>query len=575
MKNYQKVIAVLMCCVLAVGLIPVMAAPATQATSGKLVAITFDDGPGAYTEQLLDGLAARGAKATFFLVGNRISSRLSTVQRMVREGHQIGNHSYSHPDLTTLSSASVSTELTRTRQLLVQAGGSQTYALRPPYGSHNATVRSNAGGPVILWSVDTLDWQSRNANAVYNKIINETRDGSIVLLHDIYSTSVQGALRGIDTLKQQGYEFVTVNELLRRRGITPQNGQVYTCAYNKGINLPAADAAKAPTYTTKNVFGGKQITLSCATQGATIYYTTDGSAPDESSTRYRGAFVLGQTARLRAVAYTAAGRGAELDVTLTLSKSPAPTASYANGMITLTAAKGTVLYYTTDTTVPTDKSACYKSPVKVNKRLNVLVTASGMADRIVNYTVTKYGDLLTDVPAGAWYYEAVGEAMHRGIMKGTGKQLFDPEGQVTRAMFVTALYRMSPDADNTFAAPTFTDVPKNTWYTDAVAWAQAKGIVKGMTKTQYQPDGDITREQMCAILHRYMKVYGHTLPRTKRPAFKDAADIAGWAKKDVSAMYEMGLINGMGGGVFAPAAGATRAQCAKLLVDLTLKIETV
>lgn len=570
----KKTVSFLLCLLMVMTLLPAFATQKAEAASTKLVAITFDDGPGAYTERLLDGLKARGAKATFFVVGSMASGRMDTVKRMVKEGHQIGNHTYSHANLNTLSGAGVRTELTRARNLLVQAGGEQTYLLRPPYGNHNSTVRANADAPLILWSVDTLDWQSRNANTVYHKIINETKDGSIVLLHDIYSTSVEAALRAIDTLQASGYECVTVSELFRRRAVPLEKGQVYSCAYNKGITLPGVEPPVAPTYKTSNVFGGKQVTLSCATKNTTIYYTLDGSKPTDKSKKYAGTFRLTATTRLRAVAYNEGGRGKELDKTVTLEKSPAPGITLKNSTATLTPAAGTLLYYTTDKSQPTDQSKKYTAPVKVSKRLNVRVSSSGKADRIICYTFTKYGAILTDVPADAWYYDAVGEAMERGIMKGVGNMEFAPAGTVTRAMFVTALHRLSPDYKTKYPTATFQDVPAGTWYSKAVAWAQSKGIVKGMTDTEYQPDSEITREQMCAILNRYLKVYGYQLSTVQRPAFTDAADIAAWAKKDVTALYHMNLINGMGDDTFCPKAHATRAQCAKLLVDLDIKLKS-
>ena len=568
----KKIVSLLLCFLIVLGVIPVISLPTAKAAGTKLVAITFDDGPGAYTNTLLDGLKSRGAKATFFLVGNRIGGNTATIKRMLSEGHQIGNHSYSHPDLNSLSAAGVNTELTRTRNLLVGIGGERTYALRPPYGNHNSNVRSYANGPVILWSVDTLDWKSRNANSVYNKIMNETTDGSIVLLHDIYSTSVEGALRAIDSLQEKGYECVTINELFRRRAVTLENGKVYTAAYNKGITLPAADAPKAPTYKTGDVFGGKTVTLSCATKDAQIYYTLDGSKPTDKSIRYSKAFTIESTKRLRAVAYKDGYGGAELDKTITLTKSSAPTITYADGVATLRAVSGTLLYYTTDKTLPTNKSTKYTGPVTVGKRLNVRVSSVGKEDRMISYTFTKYGDILTDVPANAWYYGAVGEAMHRGIMNGVGDMEFAPEGEVTRAMFVTALHRMSPDFETKYPAADFTDVKKGKWYSSAVAWAQSEGIVKGMSQTQYCPDEKITREQMCVMLGRYLKRYEYQLPQTERTAFADGQEIASWAKKDVTALYEMGLINGMGDDKFCPKNHATRAQCAKLLIDLDTKV---
>ncbi len=562
----KKCISLILCFALMLGLLPVWQGTTASAATPKLVAITFDDGPGAYTSRLLDGLRARGAKATFFLVGNRLSSYPETVRRMVREGHQVGNHTWSHPNLNTLSYDAVSTELTRTRNQLAQLAGSRTFALRPPYGNHNANVRALAGGPIILWSVDTLDWQSRNANTVYNKIVNQTTDGSIVLLHDIYSTSVDAALRAIDTLQARGYECVTVEELFRRRAVALENGQVYASAYNKGITLPAVEPPVAPTYQTVNVFGGKKVTLQCATADTTLYYTLDGSKPTDKSRKYVGTFTLTASAKLRAVAYNEGGRGAELSVNLTLATSAAPTITLTGNTVRLQPAAGTLIYYTTDKSTPTTQSKKYTAPVTVDKRLNVRVSSSGKADRLISYTFTAYGDILTDTPAEAWYFKAVGEALHRGIMVGVGDTEFAPDSVMTRAMFVTALYRLSGEQGQ--AVTTFTDVPKKAWYAKAVAWAQSKGIVAGMSEQSFAPNGQITREQMCAILNRYLDVYSLQLKSIRETTFADDGEISRWAKADVYALYEVGLVNGMGHNTFAPKDQATRAQCAQLLVTL-------
>ena len=563
----KRKVAALLLAVLLIGMITIVPRGQASAATSKLVAITFDDGPGAYTERLLDGLKARGAKATFFMVGNLIGNRMDTVKRMVREGHQIGNHTYSHPNLNTLSSASVRSELNRTRNLLAQAGGNQTYALRPPYGNHNATVRTAAGGPIILWSVDTLDWKTRNADAVYNSIIRNTRDGSIVLLHDIYSTSVSGALRAIDTLKAKGYEFVTVNELFRRRAVKLENGKVYSCAYNKGITLPAVQPPVAPTCAVEAVYGGQKISLKCATADSKIYYTLDGSTPSEKSAKYTAPLILQKNVKLRAIAYNAGGKSGVLQKNITLYKCPAPTISLKQGKAHLTPAAGTILYYTVNGSAPTAGSAKYTAPVAVNNRLNVLVRAPGKLDRQIQYSFTKYGAILTDTPADAWYFSAVGEAMHSGLLVGMGDMSFAPETPMTRAMFVTALYRMTPNADGSGKC-TFTDVPAKSWYAVAVRWAQRSGIVSGMTPETFAPDREITREQMCAILNRYLDVYSLQLKSIRETTFADDAEISRWAKADVYALYEVGLINGMGHNTFAPKDKATRAQCARLLVTL-------
>ncbi len=561
----KKIVSFLLVLVLTVSL-PLCLAPQTQAAT-KLVAITFDDGPSGYTPRLLDGLKERGAKATFFVVGNRIGSYPNVMRRLVNEGHQIGNHTTNHPQLTTLSAASIASELSYCESKLEAYGGDQMYSMRPPYGSYNATVRQQSYGPLILWSVDTLDWQSRNADAVYNQIISKTTDGSIVLLHDLYPTSVTGALRAIDTLQARGYECVTVNELFRRRGITMQKGAVYTSAYNKGITLPAAEAPKAPSITVGDVWGGKKVTLKTKTEGAKIFYTIDGSEPSEKSIPYSAAFTVTQNITIRAVAYKEV-LSQESKKSITLSSAAAPKAAYADGKLTLTAPEGAKLYYTTDGSKPGSKSDAYSEPISMKKVCDVLVRVKGKADRFVTFTVTKYGDLFTDVSHKAWYYKAVGEAVAQGIMVGTAKQTFAPEQKVSRAMFVTALYRLSGEKAKDFTGEKFKDVGAKSWYADAVRWGSATGVVKGMSKDEFAPDESITREQMCAFISRYLGYKEIAPAQTERTPFTDKQDISSWAKKDVLALYEMGLINGMGNGKFCPKGHTTRAESAKVLVDI-------
>lgn len=545
--------------------VPFCFAAPTKAATTKLVAITFDDGPGAYTAELLDGLKARGAHATFFCVGTQAKARLSIVKREVSEGHQIGNHTTNHPQLTKLSAAGIRDELNNCRKYLVQAGGEQTYYVRPPYGSYNSTVKSVANAPLILWSVDTLDWKYRNADTVYNNIMRETKDGSIVLLHDLYKTSVQGALRAITDLKKQGYEFVTVKELLRRRGIQAQNGYNYSSAYNYGITLPAEEAPgppATPTITAVDVWGGKSVSVACATKGAAIYYTTDGSVPTASSNKYGGAITVTATTRIRTKS-KAELWGGEKEATIWVLPAPMPGASYQDGKLTLT---GETMYYTTDGTTPTAKSKAYTAPIATTGTVRVLVRKKGASDRLMTYTPTKYGKLLTDVRDTDWYYDAVGESIHRGLLAGMGETEFGPETTVTRGMFVTALSRLA-GADTTQTQTDFTDVKKSKWYAGAVAWAAQNGITKGMSETKFEPERGITREQMCVMLCRYADFAGVTMPDAGTAEFADEAEISKWARTDVMRLYHAGLISGMGKHKFAPRDNATRAQCAKLFVS--------
>ncbi len=198
----------------------------------KAVAITFDDGPGEYTERLINGLNERGARATFFMCGSCVEEYPEVLPMMIEGGHQIGNHTYSHVDITGLSSQERNDQIQRTDNAISNACGQVSTAFRPPYGSHNAeTDQGITDKTITLWSLDTLDWKSRNAEAVKKVVLDGVWDGGIILFHDIYDTSVDGALMVVDELQSQGYVFVTVDELLTRYGYPIEQGHAYTSQF--------------------------------------------------------------------------------------------------------------------------------------------------------------------------------------------------------------------------------------------------------------------------------------------------------------------------------------------------------
>ena len=194
----------------------------------KLVALTFDDGPRpGTTDRLLDGLAQRGVKATFFLVGTQISYAPELVQRMVREGHQIGVHTLDHTAVAGLSREEFIRQVEGARRWLCQLVGERELWLRPPYGIVDEHAAQWADSPIVLWSVDPEDWRDTDTKRITQHLLDNTGDGDIILLHDIYPSSVDSALAAVDGLQERGFCFVTVEQLLERRGIVPQNGQIY------------------------------------------------------------------------------------------------------------------------------------------------------------------------------------------------------------------------------------------------------------------------------------------------------------------------------------------------------------
>ena len=197
---------------------PAPAVPAPAPTTGnKVIALTFDDGPGPYTAHLLDILDQYGAKATFFLIGSKVSSQANVVRSIHARGHQLGNHSWSHPELPKLPVDQIAGEIDRTNDAIKQATGVTPAILRPPYGAVNGVVLEQLrlrGMSSILWSVDTRDWADRNSEIVCSRAVAGARPGAIILMHDIHQTSVGAVPCILSALKQQGYSFVTVQGLL-------------------------------------------------------------------------------------------------------------------------------------------------------------------------------------------------------------------------------------------------------------------------------------------------------------------------------------------------------------------------
>lgn len=205
---------------------PLTASGEAEIPAVRYAALTFDDGPHpGTTDRLLDGLAQRGIHATFFLIGSQVQTEPELVRRMAMEGHQVGNHTWSHVYLDRAANALE--EIGRTDALLRQLLGEGTYWLRPPYGQITEGLEAQVTVPMVKWSVDPRDWESRDKDKVVAAILEAVQENSIILLHDIYPTSVDAALEAADILTAQGYRFVTVEELLAVNGVTPQPGVLY------------------------------------------------------------------------------------------------------------------------------------------------------------------------------------------------------------------------------------------------------------------------------------------------------------------------------------------------------------
>jgi len=186
------------------------------------VALTFDDGPSFYTEGLLDTLDEHGVKATFFVLGTQVRIQSETLLRMFQEGHQIGNHTWDHPNLTQIGDDQIREQLKLTDDLITQIIGVPTPFLRPPYGAYNDRVLAASALPIIFWSVDPLDWKDRDAEVVASRII-DAPIGAIILAHDIHKSTVAAVPAIIAALKARGIHFVTVSELYAPMTLLPEN----------------------------------------------------------------------------------------------------------------------------------------------------------------------------------------------------------------------------------------------------------------------------------------------------------------------------------------------------------------
>lgn len=199
-------------------------------TRAKCIALTFDDGPGAGTNVILDTLEQYHVPATFMVVGTQIASHTAELKREAANGHDIASHTWDHADLTALSVAGIQNEVNRTQAAVMNVLGKQPFMLRPPYGAYNQTVLQTVNMPLILWSIDPDDWRDRNADIIYQRVMSHAKPGAIVISHDLYPTTAAAYARIIPDLISQGYTLVTVSNLM---GINPASltPRIYTGVY--------------------------------------------------------------------------------------------------------------------------------------------------------------------------------------------------------------------------------------------------------------------------------------------------------------------------------------------------------
>ena len=197
--------------------------------SKPMVALTFDDGPQpSVGNRIMDCLAQYGGKATFFMVGERVGSYKTEVQRMVAEGHEVANHTMNHKYLQKLGAAQIQAQVNNGNDAIQAACGVRPTLLRLPGGNHNATVLANAGMPMIQWNVDTLDWKTRNADKTVAAVLNHVKDGDIILMHELYGATGDAVARIVPELHKRGFQMVTVSQMAAAKGRSLEAGKLYS-----------------------------------------------------------------------------------------------------------------------------------------------------------------------------------------------------------------------------------------------------------------------------------------------------------------------------------------------------------
>lgn len=243
------------------------------------IAFTFDDGPGEYTDELLDCLEENNAHATFFMLGQNVGSWESTVQRMADIGCEIGSHSWDHLNLYDLSMDSVAKQFSDTDAALEKACGQKASVARAPYGNWSDDIISTVGKPFFTWSLDSMDWSYLDVNKDYDAVMNgDLTDGSIILMHDIHEPSVQAAIKMIPELVQKGYKLMTVSELAAAKGVTLQ-GANYSDFWDSSLQKGIVAGYSGNTTDTS----GDESTDGTDTSNDGSTDTSDGSSDDGSA----------------------------------------------------------------------------------------------------------------------------------------------------------------------------------------------------------------------------------------------------------------------------------------------------
>jgi len=504
----SKLLAALLICAVALCSMPVRAFADQPAK--KLVALTFDDGPCKDTERLLDGLKARGVKATFFILGSNARKFPAIVKRIYEEGHEVASHTYDHKNLKSLGSDAIKNQVDNTRYAINDAiGAYNDLIVRPPYGSVDQRVLDALGTPAIYWSVDSNDWRWVNDSAkTVREIMNHAFDGSIILVHDIHSWSVTAALQAVDQLLAKGYEFVTVSELFRRRGETLEAGKLYRSKPYNGWDRPAVSAPKITISRS-----GEQFFLNIDSDpGTMVYYTTDGvSYPNSAAVRYTEPVPIGYSLNITAVAgYNMNG-----------CRSPKSSLKFCFS----------------------DSGFVYTD-----------VFPENWFYPYVEYAVAK--GIIDDndgviLPNKYMTREMVIDMLYRAA----GKPAAEDE---------------VPEAVTAEEKTDFTDVSSDSQYYGAISWAKCCGIATGYPDGSFKPGDFVTRQQLAAFLQRYSENWLGNSDEQEGSieGFADAKDISAYAKEAMAWAIGKGLMNGVNGNRLAPGNVSTKAQLAAMIMRL-------
>ena len=407
--------------------------------------------------------------------------------------------------------------------------------------------------------MDTYDWKSQNADSVYNEFIKQARDGSIALLHDTHSTSVTAALRAIDTLKAQGYEFVTLSEMFMRRGVALQNGKMYYSCYPGSYGTDPA--VKKPVITVEDTAEGKLVSISGDSRGS-VYYTLNGQLPTpNNSTKYTAPFIVTGDTDVKAVTVIK-WNGIRTDTVEKLVKynpAPVPEMSVSDGILTISSSvPGAEIYYTADGSVPTKESTRYEGAIELagDTTYRARVYAQSFQPGIVGMlTYTSRGNVFTDVTTDHWAYDTIDRVFSEGIFRGVTATEFSPDTPLTRAMLVTVLYRMAGEPDVSGLKANFKDVPGDYWCYDALAWASSCGVINGYADGSFRPNAACTKAQALTFLWR---AAGSPNVSCANP-FSDVSSSSPYYKAILWA-YKTGIAGAESGSSFQPNRECPRAD---------------